>query len=315
MSTTDAAPAQKGAAPTFRRETPLIPASSIAGRALVTVIAIMTFLAALAAGVSLLVYEASSDWRAAIGQELTMQVRPVVGRDLQQDVEKAAAVARAFPGVASVAVLDRRQSEALLEPWLGAGLDLKELPVPRLVTIRMTPGARPDYAAFRRRLAAEAPTASLDDHRFWLERLAAMANALVAVAVTVFALILVAMATAVAFATRGAMAGNREIVDVLHLVGAADGYIANEFQRHFFRLGLKGAAIGGVAAILAFAVGGVMARSWTSTAAELQFELLFGAFALSWLGYALIALVALGIAALTGLVSRSIVFRRLRGLD
>lgn len=312
MSTTDAAEPR---APTFRRETPLIPATSIAGRALVTVIAIMTFLAALAAGVSLLVYEASTDWRGAIGQEMTVQIRPVVGRDIDRDVARAADAARAFPGVLAVTVLDRRQSEALLEPWLGVGLDLKELPVPRLVSVRFDASSRPDIAGLRTAIAAEAPTASLDDHRFWLERLASMANAFVIVAVAVFLLILVAMTTAVAFATRGAMAGNREIVDVLHFVGAADRYIAGEFQRHFFRLGLKGAAIGGLGAILAFAAGGVAVRSWTTNAAERQFELLFGAFALSWFGYLVIAAVAFGIAALTGVVSRAIVFRRLRGLD
>jgi cell division transport system permease protein len=312
MSTTEATEPR---APAFRRETALIPASSIAGRALVTVIAIMTFLAALAAGVSLLVYQSSSDWRAALGQEMTVQIRPVVGRDVDRDVAKAADAARAFPGVLSVTVLDRRQSEALLEPWLGVGLDLKELPVPRLVSLRFDPSARPDLAGLRAALASEAPTASLDDHRFWLERLAAMASAFVAVAVAMFGLILFAMATAVAFATRGAMVGNREIVDVLHFVGASDGYIAGEFQRHFFRLGLKGAAIGGGGAILAFAVGAVATRSWTTQSAGSQLELLFGAFSLGWLGYLLILAVAVGIAALTGMVSRAIVFRRLRGLD
>lgn len=311
MSTTEAPrPGQN-----FRRETALIPAASISGRALVTVIAIMTLLATMAAGLSLLVYEASSEWRAAIGQEMTIQVRPVVGRDIDKDVAQAIEAARSVGGVASASALDRAQSEKLLEPWLGVGLDLKELPVPRLIVLRLDPSARLDLPALRKAVAERAPSATLDDHRFWLERLAAMANAVVAVAVGVFLLILFAMGTAVAFATRGAMAGNREIVDVLHFVGAADGYIAHQFQRHFFRLGLKGAAIGGLAGIVAFALGGFLIRVWSSNSAEAQFELLFGAFSLSWFGYFLIALVALGIAALTGGVSRLIVFRRLRGLD
>src|SRR5690348_13666549 len=43
----------------LRREMPLVPAASIAGRALVTVIAIMTFLASLSAGTAILITQAS----------------------------------------------------------------------------------------------------------------------------------------------------------------------------------------------------------------------------------------------------------------
>ena len=308
----DAAPAALRGGPQFRREDGLIPAASIAGRSLMTVIAIMTLLAALSAALSLMVFDASADWRMAVSQEMTAQIRPAAGRDLDADVAAAVVAAKAFPGLADATALDKASSDALLEPWLGK-LDLGELPVPRLIVLRLDPSKTLDLAGFRTALRAAAPTATLDDHRFWLERLAGMANALAVGAALIFVLILVAIATAVAFATRGAMAGAREIVDVLHFVGAADDYIAQQFQRHFFRLGAKGAAIGATSALLVFLIARLALRSATDVPTEMQFDLLFGSFAIGWRGLFAVAIVAAGIAALTALVSRWIVLRRLRG--
>lgn len=313
-SAPDAAAATLLGGPQFRREDGLIPAASIAGRSLMTVIAIMTLLAALSAALSLMVFDASADWRSAVSQEMTAQIRPVGGRNIDADVAAALAVAKTFPGVADASALDKASSDALLEPWLGK-LDLGELPVPRLIVLRLDATRPLDLAAFRAALRAAAPTIALDDHRFWLERLANMANALAIGAALIFLLILIAIATAVAFATRGAMAGAREIIDVLHFVGATDAYIANQFQRHFLRLGGKGAAIGAASALCVFLVARLALRSAADIPTEMQFELLFGSFSIGWRGLIAIGAVAAAIAALTAFVSRWIVLQRLRGVE
>ncbi len=296
-----------------RRETPLLAEGSIAGRSLVIVVAIMTFLAAMTAGTVELIASASSSWRADISREVTIQVRPRAGRDIEQDVARAAAMARAAPGVSEVRINGKKESERLLEPWLGAGLDISELPVPRLIEVRVS--GQPDFQALRRQLQEQTPTASLDDHRLWVQRLGAMANAMVGIGVIVMALVLVATALAIAFATRGAMAGNRNIIEVLNLVGASDGFIAREFQRHFLRLGLRGGAIGGLGAMLVFWLAGFTAARWSSTPSGDQLEALFGTFALGFRGYAAVVLIALVIAVTTAVVSRVTVHRNLRGLD
>jgi cell division transport system permease protein len=299
----------------FKREKALVPAASIAGRALVTVVAIMTFLAALTAGAAILLADASSGWQSEVAREMTIQIRPAAGRDVEADTEKAAAIARKAPGVALARPYTKAESEALLQPWLGANLDLSELPVPRLVVIREEPGARLDPAALRHALREAVPSASLDDHQRWLERLAVMAKTVVAVAGVIFFLVLVAMILAVAFATRGAMAGNREIIEVLHFVGAADDYISRQFQRHFFQLGLRGGAIGGAAAILAFYAASTLAAWSRATPGGDQVEALFGGFSLGRNVYVAILLITAGIAIVTGLVSRIIVLRHLRDLS
>lgn len=292
----------------------LLPVASIAGRALIIVIAIMTFLASLTVGTVELIASASSSWQGEIAREVTIQVRPRPGRDVEADVRRAADLARGTTGVIEARSLARGESERLLEPWLGAGLDLADLPVPRLIVVKLA-DTRPDLAALRTRLAAEVPVATLDDHRLWLSRLGAMANAMVVVGLAILVLVLTATGLAVAFATRGAMAGNRSIIEVLHLVGASDMFIAREFQRHFLRLGLRGGAIGGGAAVVFFGLAGLLAGYWRATPGGDQVEALFGSFGLGAGGYLAIGGIALVVALTTAIVSRLTVYRNLRGLD
>jgi cell division transport system permease protein len=289
------------AEPVGRRETPLLAEGSISGRSLVIVVAIMTFLAAMTAGTVELIASASSSWRADIAREVTIQIRPRAGRDIERDVERAAQLARQTTGVGEVRVASRQDAERLLQPWLGSGLDLRELPVPQL--IELTLAGRPDFGQLRRQLQEQVPGATLDDHRVWVARLGAMASATVVVGVLLLLLVLIATALAIAFATRGAMAGNRNIIEVLNLVGASDGFIAREFQRHFLRLGLRGGLIGGFAAMLTFWTAGFMSRRWQATPGGDQIEALFGTFALGFRGYAAVIVIALVIAVTTAIVS------------
>jgi cell division transport system permease protein len=293
----------------------LVPSDSTASRALVTVIAIMTFLAALTGGGAVLIDDASRDWTDQTAREMTIQVRSVSSRTIDAETAKAADVARATPGIAEVRAFTKAESEKLLEPWLGSGVDLSELPVPRLIVLKIESGQQPDLADLRERLSAAAPDATLDDHRLWIERLSTMAQTMVGIAMFVLALVFTAMALAVAFATRGAMAGSRHIVEVLHFVGAEDRFVAAQFQRMFLKLGLKGGAIGGVCAVALFMVSGVLSRFWSLSPGGDQVEALFGSFSLGLKGYVVIAGVAVAIAMLTGYMSRAVVLRHLRSLE
>jgi cell division transport system permease protein len=299
--------------------TPLVPAETVAGRALAIVIAIMTFLAALAAGFAIVLADASSQWRGQVGMEMTIQMTPRAGRDIDADAAKAARIAAAFPGVAEARAFTRKESEELLSPWLGAGLDLSQLPTPRMIVVRRDANKPVDEIGLRAALDAALPNATLDNHGAWMKRLDSMASVVVGGAVGVFFLVLIAMALAVGFATRGAMAGNREIIEALHFVGAADSFIARQFQFHFLRLGLRGGAAGGAAAILLFLLLGLLARQWTTSAGGEQAEALFGSFSLGWGGIIAIAVISVAVALIAGLMSRIIVFRALgafyRGKD
>jgi len=293
----------------------IVPKSSIAGRSLTAVVAIMTFLAALTAGAVMMVIGAASDWRSDVGREVTIQVRPMTGRDIDADVRKAVEITRAAPGIADVRVYTKEESERLVQPWLGNGLNLDELPIPRMIVVTLLPGAPPDFAALRQALAAQVPSASLDDHRRWIARMRDMAEAAAAGGLAILALVLAVTMLSVTFATRGAMATNRPIIEVLHYVGATDGFVAGQFQRHFLALGFKGGAIGGGAAIVFFGVMQASNAWFAGTPGGDQFEAMFGSFSIGATGYLAILGQIVLMALVTALASRHTVNRTLESID
>ena len=307
--------AQASAAPLPRSNTPIVPKQSIAGRALVAVIAIMTFLASLTAGAVMLVRTAAGDWQSDLAREITIQVRPVAGQDIEAQIQKAVDLARQTPGIGEVRPYSREESARLLEPWLGSGLSLDELPVPRIIVVRLAPGSVADLAQLRKLLTEQVAGASLDDHRAWVERMRAMAQTSTFGGLAVLALVLAATVLSVAFATRGAMATNRSIIEVLHFIGAKDNYIAGQFQRHFLALGLEGGVIGGGAAILVFAMVRIAADWGRATASGDQLVALFGNFSIGFEGYIAVVGQIVLIAVVTALTSRQTVNHTLQTIE
>lgn len=297
-----------------RGDTPIVPKRSIAGRALVAVVAIMAFLASLTTGAVMLVRSSAVEWQSDVAREVTIQVRPGQGRDLDAEVKRAADLARAVPGIGEVRAYSKEESAGLLEPWLGSGLSLDDLPVPRMIVVKLPSGGI-DLAPLKKALAEQVGGASLDDHRAFIERMRTMAQTTIAGGIGLLILMLAATVLSVIFATRGAMATNRPIVEVLHFIGAKSGFIAGQFQRHFLMLGLEGGLIGGGLAMVVFGAAGIFARMNTGTASGDQIETLFGSFALGWGGYLAITGQIVLIAVVAAVASRRTVTRTLAAVE
>ncbi|MFC5068588.1 cell division protein FtsX [Flaviflagellibacter deserti] len=293
-----------------RRSPPLVPGASLAGSALIVIIAIMSFLASLTVGAVDIVRDAARGWQSQVLREVTIQIRPADGRDMNAAVLQALALARATPGVTSAQAYSDAQMAALLEPWLGSGVNIRDLPTPRLIVVRTAEDRQPDLAGLRNRLSAEIPGASLDDHTAWLDRLRLTGNTLAGFGISILALVILATALSVLFATRGAVSGNKDVVEVLHFCGARDGYVARAFARRFLGLGLRGAMIGGGLAILFFLAADLLGGSGDAAG-----SLLFGRYSMSLSGYIGIVVLALFIGVLTAATSRLTVMAHLRRLD
>src|SRR5271154_1497043 len=296
-----------------RNLSPIVPRASISGRALVAVVAIMTFLASITTGTVLLVSASAAEWQSDVASGITIQGRPATGRD--RDGAAVVGAMLSQPGIVEVRPFTKEQSSKLLEPWLGSGLSFDDLPVPRVIVARVAPGATLDLAALRSRVTQVAPSTSVDDHRAWIERMRTMTGATVFAGIGILALVIVATIISVSFATRGAMAANRPIVEVLHFVGAGDRYIANRFQRHFLRLGLEGGLIGGGVAMLGFGFSESIAGWFSGTPVGDQFAALLGTFSLRPSGYLVLAIQAVGIAAITAWASRRTLFATLDDIE
>ena len=304
MHDTTAAAGRGTRAPMPKTESPIVPHQSIGGRALVAVVAIMTFLASLTTGAVMLVRANAAEWQTEVLREVTIQVRPGGEDDIEAAVRRAAEIARSFAGVSEVRPYSKRESAQLLEPWLGAAVSSDDLPVPRVIVVRLSSDREADIAGLRARIAQDVPGASLDDHRGWIDRMRAIADSVVVGGLIVLGLVIAATVLSVSFATRGAMAANRPVIEVLHFIGARDRFIAGQFQKHFLMLGLKGGAIGGLAAILAFALLAPMEALILGRAGAEQFAALFGSIYMGAWGYVVVLLQIVLIAAVAAETSR-----------
>jgi cell division transport system permease protein len=299
----------------FGKQAPILPRESMTGRSLLAVIAIMSFLAALTVGSVRVAKISTVEWRGDLSNEMTIQVKPADGRDLEADLQKALTAAQKSPGVSDARAYPKEESEKLLEPWLGTGLDLSDLPIPRLVVVKLADPNAVDLAGLTSRLAAQVKGAALDDHRVWAKRLQSMANATVLAGLAILSLVFIATVLSVVFATRGAMASNAVVVSVLHICGAEDGFIAREFQRHFLLLGLRGGLAGAVVAGIIFAILGFIVVPSLSGPDTDQVSALFGHFAVGPVGYFGALGIAFLIAVMTALTSRLTVYQHLADGD
>jgi cell division transport system permease protein len=223
-------------------------------------IGIMAFLAALALGASLLAERASLGWRAGLSDRLTVQILVPARGDavnaIARETAAALAVLRAAPGIAHAAPLTEDEMQRLVEPWLGKGSLVAELPLPKLIDVEVTPGARVDLVELATQLKTAAPDSQLDDHSRWLSRLKGLADTITWTAYGILVLIAVATAASVMFATRAGLAAHHEMVSLLHQMGARGGFIARGFEQHFALTTFAASALGATLAALLFLTAG-----------------------------------------------------------
>ena len=314
----DKAPAkteQKRPEMRVRPTAPILPPSNIQGSALMVVISIMAFLACLTLGGVSMVRSTAASWESQISREITIQIKPDDNLEMEKALTQARDLALTFVGTKSGQIVDEAATARLLEPWLGPGLDLKDLPVPRLVIITIDESNPPDFDSMRALLKDSIPQATLDDHRTWVDSLVSMAHTNVMIGTGILLLVFSAMVLTVVFATRGALSGNRHIVEVLHFVGAESSFVATEFQKHFLKISLKGSAIGSALAALFFATAGFWQSRTLATPETDQATALFGTFSVGVLGYAGIFATMIVIALLTTFTARLTVMRTIYEID
>jgi cell division transport system permease protein len=223
----------------------IMPAAGATGVPLILAIAAMCFLASLALGAALSVGQTAANWRAELSGALTVEIIPSEQMTPEAQSKAVLGQLRATPGIISARALTLSETQALLEPWLGKGNVTEDLPLPVIIDVKLDQTMpMPDLTALGTRVKAAAPGAELDTHRLWQGELLRAARSAQYLA---YGILLVIGATTIAiviFATRAGLSANREVVEVLHLIGARDRFIASEVQRHFLYLGLRGGLIG-----------------------------------------------------------------------
>ncbi len=239
---------------------PLLPRQDGRDRSLTFVVACLCFLACLSVYAMLASSRAAGGWKRELSASATVQVRPKPGDTGGEAAASAAETLAGLPGVTEVQALDRAAAEKLLEPWLGKGNIPDDLPIPHLVTVELDPQHPATVGAMNAALSAAGLDATVDDHRRWMHDVEASGVAVRGVAIIGTLLVAAAAGAVIAFATRAGLAARRDVVEVLHLSGARDRYIAGLFQRRFAflaaRAGLYGAVTAAAATALERGLGG-----------------------------------------------------------
>ena len=224
--------------------------------------AFMVYLAVLSLAGIVLIEGAASRWEQGGLDHLTVQYVPPPDTAISTDDAVAELVVRieAMAGVAAARPLAEAELIALLEPWLGDGSISAGLPLPRLIDVEPAADETLDLGALAVAVAETMPGARLDDPRDWLDELASLARTVQAVAAVIVLLVVGAAVATVVVTTQMGLAVHREVIEVLHLIGARDSYVAGQFERHALVLGLRGAALGfGLAVATLFGLGGAAA--------------------------------------------------------
>ena len=214
---------------------------------LAAVIAVLCFIACVAAVGASAGERAAHGWAGRLRAEATVQVRPRVNETGAAAAGRAAETLAGLDGVEEAEAIDRAAAEDLLRPWVGETA-LADLPIPHLVTVRLSPDAPASAVVMSRALAEAGLDATVDDHRLWRGDVERAAGVLSALALAVFLLTALAAAAAVVYATRAGLQAQRQAVETLSLSGATDGTIARLFMRRYGLLAAGAGAAGGLAA-------------------------------------------------------------------
>jgi cell division transport system permease protein len=228
---------------------------ALSDRVLPLLVAAMAFLAALALAGWTGSASLARHWQEGVGSALTVQVpqphaaapgeAAAGGKD--DRLATVLAMLTGTPGVASARALSDEELSELLRPWLGAGTGRLAIPLPAVIAVRLA-DSDVDLTPLAQRLDTAAPGTLVEDHGVWIRRLAVLARSLQACAALAVLLVALVGAAVIAVATRAGLSARREAIEIVHGLGATDGYIAGRFAARATLLATMGGLAGAILA-------------------------------------------------------------------
>ena len=270
------------------------------------IFALMVYLAVLSLTGVLILHAAVERWQRGEVDTLTVQMMPVEGVSEETRIVRLQEILADIEGISRIRVVPHAESTSLIEQWLGEGNLPADLPLPRLVDLELETGHGLDAESLTLRLQASLADVTVDDAKLWLDRLADLGRSLELLALAVVVLIGLAVVATVVFTTRMGISIHRNVIELLHLIGARDGYVAAQFQRQAMILGLRGGTIGIVFAVATlYGLRHVAKRLETPLAPDIPVE--------HW-AWALLAAVPIATAAIAMVTARLTALRELAKL-
>lgn len=213
------------------------------------IIALMVYLAALVLAGSFTLNRTITAGRNAQAGAFSVHLPHTSEKD-HETTDKVIGIIKNTAGVEETDIMGNDRIQKMVEPWLGRNEALNNLPLPIIIEAKVKEGANIDYEALKTKIISIVPGASIDDHKKWMAQFSAYIGVIQTTLIVIALLIIATTASIVIFACKTSLKIHRNTVNLLHRLGAVDGYIAAQFQNYAALLTLKGAFIGsGFAAI------------------------------------------------------------------
>lgn len=214
-------------------------------------ISIAVFLFAVTLSGVLAINAMLQNWNDSILGSLTVQIMPVNNVDPQKALaETLAHQDRALNALKNIAEVETAtplkdsQLQKLIQPWLGDGVKIEDLPMPRIIDVKLKPDSEIDFGVLATKLAEATPMASVDNHKLWLNKLIKFADGLKILALSVLALVIMITSGAIFYTTQTSLGLHKYTIEILHQMGAKDTYIAQQYAKRTAILGIQGGLIG-----------------------------------------------------------------------
>ena len=216
---------------------------------------LMIFIATLTLAGGITAYRALSYWNKNVSGSITVQI-PVVddkgqsrAEEIQNDIEKALTILRTNPGIIGAKVLENEQMRRLMTPWIGEHADLDTLPLPQVIDVTVDTKNPPNIEELNAELIQLVPTAILDSHRIWLDNLITIAGGLMKLTIFILGLLIITTAFTVSYSAKTSLVMHKQVISLVHMMGANDSYIAWQYAVRVLQLSLIG-GLGGLALAL-----------------------------------------------------------------
>lgn len=230
------------------------------GRFVPWIVALMVYLATISLTVAFVVSSLISRWDTGFTARLSVEIPAQNAFDPDRDWEmtkirgQVAQILLRTPGVGTVRTLSKNEVLSTLEPWLGQGDDLSDLPLPTLLEVEVKDRDIIDISLMKQNLSEVMPGIMVEDHLGWQSGILDLAHSAQIIGFLIVTMIILAAVSTIAFTSQTSLIIHRNVIEVLYLVGATDDYIAKQFQYHALRVGLRGGTVGFLMASVTFVV-------------------------------------------------------------
>ena len=233
-------------------------------RFLVGLIAVMTILMSVMLTTTIAIDTMTTGWVSGLGKTATIEIPAIddQGKNLSSEqittlATKAKTTGESLTGIQSAVIMDKKTLSDMIAPWLGEEiLNDSAIPLPVLITVTLNEDANITQTITELKSAIKTISSTLrvDTHETWMEDLSRLVGG--AQALTLIFTFITAAATIIIILMALRMRLNlyKSDIDLLHLMGASNHYIAKQFQRHSLILTFKGAVIGAVFVIITLAM-------------------------------------------------------------